>query len=430
MRAKYKIRNNWLTHSYSGHATPFWKSLLGIKHLISEAACILFGNGDSIWIWSDPWILDLPSFIPSPKVDANPDLALVVSQLLSSDHSRWDIPKLNYFFEEPVVDLILKIPILIYQTEDSWSWTVTNSRSFSAKSAYWLCRAVSSPSNTDAIRGQIWKTKLHERHKMNLWRIAANMLPSKEVINKFNEKIDRCCPLCSSTDESTLHLFTICTIAKSIWFQSQWGLRMEAIEFGSPSNFICFLISPPSVDNLNLGQKEEFLLFGAILCDVIWKQRNRSLFENVALNFDGVASRISSLFAEHKNSGASTLRHLVSTPPQVWIPPSRLNIKINVDAVVGPRYSAITVVVRVWRGELVFAASMKMNTTLSLQAEAKAIRWAISLAPALVGESVIVESNSHSDVQLLSNLAVPPRIKSLCSDLRSLLSLSGNVSIS
>ena len=248
--------------------------MLGIKHLISKVACIILGSGDSIQIWSDPWIPDLPGFIPPPNVNANLDLALDVSQLFSSDHSKWDIPKLNYFFEEPVVDLILKIPIPINQTKDSWSWTVTNSGTFSAKSAYWLCRAASPPSNIDAIRGQIWKSKLHDRLKMLLWRIAANMLPSKEVIGKFNGNIDRCSPLCSSTNESSLHLFTVCTIAKAIWFQSQWGLRMEAIVFKSTSDFICFLISPPLADNLNPSLREDFLLFGAILCDVIWKLRN------------------------------------------------------------------------------------------------------------------------------------------------------------
>ncbi|XP_050255022.1 uncharacterized protein LOC126700899 [Quercus robur] len=229
---------------------------------------------------------------------------------------------------------------------------------------------------------------------MLLWRIAANVLPSKEVIGKFNENIDRGCPLCSLTDESSLHLFTVCTIAKAIWFQSQWGLRMEAIVFKSTSNFICLLISPPFVDNLNPSLREDFLLFGAILCDVIWKLRNRSLFENVVLNFDGVASRISSLFVEHKKSRASTSRHMVSAPPQVWIPPSRLDIKINVDVAVGPRFSAIAVVVRDWRGEVVFVGSKKVNTTLPLQAEVEAIRWAISLAPTLGGDSVLVESNS------------------------------------
>ncbi|XP_075633544.1 uncharacterized protein LOC142606010 [Castanea sativa] len=127
---------------------------------------------------------------------------------------------------------------------------------------------------------------------------------------------------------------------------------------------------------------------------------------------------ISSLFAEHKNSSASNLRHLVLAPPQVWIPPSRPDIKINVDAAVGPRFSAIAAVVRDWRGELVFAGSMKVNTTLPLQAEVEAISWAISIAPALGGEAVLVESDSQVAVQLLSNLEMPPpwRIKSICAD--------------
>ena len=149
------------------------------------------------------------------------------------------------------------------------------------------------------------------------------------------------------------------------------------------------------MDNLNPSLREDFLLIGAILCDVIWKLRNRSLFENAVLNFDGVASKISSLFVEHKKSRASTSRHMVSASAQVWIPPSRLDIKINVDAVVGPCISAIAVVVRDWRGELVFASSMKVNTTLPLQAEAEAVRWAISLAPALGGEFDLVESDSQ-----------------------------------
>lgn len=81
-------------------------------------------------------------------------------------------------------------------------------------------------------------------------------------------------------------------------------------------------------------------------------------------------------------------------------PPWRLNIKINVDAIVGHRFSAIAVVVRDWRGELVFAGSVKVNTILPLQAEAEAISWAISSAPVLASESVIVETDS----QIVSHL--------------------------
>ena len=79
-----------------------------------------------------------------------------------------------------------------------------------------------------------------------------------------------------------------------------------------------------------------------------------------------------------------------------------------------------------------FAGSMKVNTTLPLQAEAEAVRWAISLAPALDGDSVLVESDSPVVVQLLSNLTLPPpwRIRPLCVDLRSLLDLHGKVLVS
>ena len=61
---------------------------------------------------------------------------------------------------------------------------------------------------------------------------------------------------------------------------------------------------------------------------------------------------------------------------QTWIPPLGLSFKINVDAAVGPCFSFIYVVARDRRGELVFTGTMKVNTTLLLQAEAEAIKWA------------------------------------------------------
>ena len=55
---------------------------------------------------------------------------------------------------------------------------------------------------------------------------------------------------------------------------------MEILNFESPSEFVNFLLSPNFASNLLPGQIEDFLLFGAIICDVVWKQRNHFIFEN------------------------------------------------------------------------------------------------------------------------------------------------------
>ena len=76
---------------------------------------------------------------------------------------------------------------------------------------------------------------------------------------------------------------------------------MEVLNFESPSKFVNFLLSL-NFSNLLPSQRKDFLLFGAILCDVVWKQRNRSILENMDINLEGVAARIFNLFVEHKSA--------------------------------------------------------------------------------------------------------------------------------
>ena len=47
---------------------------------------------------------------------------------------------------------------------------------------------------------------------------GSNVLPTKEVISMFNENVDGSYPLCNLALETSLHLFTVYAIAKSLWF--------------------------------------------------------------------------------------------------------------------------------------------------------------------------------------------------------------------
>ena len=100
------------------------------------------------------------------------------------------------------------------------------------------------------------------------------------------------------------------------------------------------------MDNQCLDQKEDFWLYGAILCYMVWKQRNQSLFGDNTLNIDRVSTKISCLFFEHKISNASTPRQQVPSFFSDLDPSPSLSFKINVDAVVGSHFSFTAVVAR------------------------------------------------------------------------------------
>ena len=258
----------------------------------------------------------------------------------------------------------------------------------SVKSAYWLGRSSNPPPNQDLLRGQIWKTRIHERLKMVLWRVAANCLPTKDKRLRYDANADTICHLCNSGQESTIHLFIDCPLARALWFSSQWGIRIDNCERSTPAKFIHFLLVPPFHE-----AREDLLLFGALLCDLIWRLRNEALFEGRAASYEDLKAKIVRLFAEH---------HKVRSSPQIrgncvqakWVKPELGSIKLNVDAVVGTYHSVVAVIARDWRGELVFACSKKVNTTLPLQAEVEAILWALQLAEPLISAPILVEGDS------------------------------------
>ena len=73
---------------------------------MAQSACIQVGNGNSIRTWTDPWIPDIPSFIPRPKEGSILDSALIVSQLINSSHKGWDCHKLRNLSDEQMVKAI------------------------------------------------------------------------------------------------------------------------------------------------------------------------------------------------------------------------------------------------------------------------------------------------------------------------------------
>ena len=77
-------------------------------------------------------------------------------------------------------------------------------------------------------------------------------------------------------------------------------------------------------------------------------------------------------------------------------------VKINVDATLSRFYSSIAIVARYWRGQLVLACSIKVNTNLPPQAKAETLKWVIKLFANLVFDFIFIESDFKVIVQALA----------------------------
>ena len=63
--------------------------------------------------------------------------------------------------------------------------------------------------------------------------------------------------MCNSALETSLHLLTVCPFAKSLWFQSHWGVRIDLLALRSTSDFVNFLLSPPLFWLINVQAKRK-----------------------------------------------------------------------------------------------------------------------------------------------------------------------------
>jgi TM2 domain-containing membrane protein YozV len=129
------------------------------------------------------------------------------------------------------------------------------------------------------VKALIWKSKLHNKLKKYLWRIASNLLPTYISLVRFNLNLDTCCCLCEQAPETSLHLFWDCALARALWFGLEWNIKTDIFPLASLVDLIELLLSPPLDWGLDSSVMGRFLMVGAVIVDQIWKERNRKVHE-------------------------------------------------------------------------------------------------------------------------------------------------------
>jgi hypothetical protein len=171
----------------------------------------------------------------------------------------------------------------------------------------------------------IWKLNLNDRLRLFLWKIAWNILPTKERLGHLFPISDTHCPLCKVADDSLTHLFFECFFARVVWRLSFWLLDSTAFHFSSMVDWIAAIITPDRSLGIPLKDQHKFQIFASVACDILWFYRNKALHENLSFDARSVSIHINKISLEHFQAWHSVSQVQLET----WAPPPPNWIKIN-----------------------------------------------------------------------------------------------------
>ncbi len=133
---------------------------------------------------------------------------------------------------------------------------------------------------------KFWKLKMHERLKVHFWRVATYLIPTKDKLTRTEQQADACCLFCGESREIAWHLFQSCDVAKLIWYNSKWCIRIDNLQMKNFTQLVLSLIEPlPQGFPLNGINKKLNLCFSSIVLDHLWRLRNQVVFQNEGINY-------------------------------------------------------------------------------------------------------------------------------------------------
>jgi hypothetical protein len=200
-------------------------------------------------------------------------------------------------------------------------WAPSTFGKFFVSSAYRFLSTVTSnnasSSNFPQFWKSIWKLNLNDRLRLFLWKIALNILLTKERLSQiFITTTDSSCHLCKMAYDSLQHLFFECHFARVVWHHSFWPMDSIAFQFTSMPEWINLIISSESSFGIPLVDHHKFQIFLAVACGILWFYRNKAYHDGDSFDAISVSKHINKITLEHFQAWHSSSSILKDT----WTP--------------------------------------------------------------------------------------------------------------
>ncbi|XP_075649856.1 uncharacterized protein LOC142620360 [Castanea sativa] len=321
---------------------------------------------------------------------------------------HWLIWKHMCLAKKDGASLIKAIPFSPRRPEDSLVWTRNKNGAFSVRSAYFLQFEIerkstgneassSNPAYLHSFWNGIWSAQVPPKIKTFFWRACNDSLPTRTKL--FERKVlhSFSCVLCNEKAKTCDYLFLECSFAQAVWLQSP---LLNDYRHYSKMKFI---------DAINAALKKlSAFVFDTlcIACWMIWKCRNKAVFNNIAPSYHELWTRadlyrLEFMEVQQKNLQESIGKAIRWSPPQ-----SDCMYKLNVAFSQSKKSSSIGIgfIIRNYVGEVLAAVCDKSVKELNpLCTAACVVRKALLVCQSTSFSHVQVECNFAELVDLLNS---------------------------
>ena len=202
---------------------------------------------------------------------------LRVSDCIMSNQKSWNVPLLNFIFNEQIVEHIVTTPLYPSVREDRLVWKKESNSEYSVRSAYHLCMNElldTSHFKVESAWDVIWRLKVPPRVRCLIWRICRNCLPTRTRMRDKGVNYATVCALYNVDEEDSVHLLFRCPGSRNIW--SMWNAFSAVSHIFDQYQNIKDII----FETLKVLSDGDESLFGCIIWS-IWKQRNNKIWKEV-----------------------------------------------------------------------------------------------------------------------------------------------------
>ncbi|KAF7838748.1 Ribonuclease H-like domain containing protein [Senna tora] len=321
-----------------------WRSLMAGKPLLAKGLRRSIGDGQTTWVWKDPWVPSEAPIILAPPSYPTPNV-VKVCELLNAGGDGWDTEKLRVMFDEDVCCQILSIPPDKEQGGDRWVWSMI-------REAYTLLREES--------RGL-----------------------------RINEN----CIMCNNAPEDVFHVVIDCPELQYMWVEANYDYSIRVFH----ANVLEWLV-------VETGEwKEEQIAALAIATYFAWERRNKKKFNNEIVRVEELWNRVERVMDETQVALSGDDRHRECPVSLVWEKPVRSFVKVNIDDVAMKDGGGV--MGGLVRDDTGCCLGVFMNLVHypndPIKLEAMAVKRGLELALKIGSKNVIVEGDAKLVMELL-----------------------------